>query len=248
MPQPLLKLFLLRAQVISQKSLELAYDERRLASPSGGRDSKCPAPPGRATDAAFDVPRLQSAMEGDQNILRRAVDPRCPDPSCTDCLGCHGKNRSLQHIESFLSGIFRLADQQGYYDGANPVRETSLPHVRPSDETYAYSLEEVLTMIDAVPEPASTLIAAAAFTGARRGELRGMFWENYQNGELLIARSIWNGITTDSEEPNEQGAHSDYWPANQQTCISSQSLGNPTARPVFPNGAKNAVDPVYFAE
>jgi integrase len=61
----------------------------------------------------------------------------------------------------------------------------------------AGALEEVLTMIDAVPEPASTLIAAAAFTGARRGELRGMFWENYSEGELLIARSIWNGITTD---------------------------------------------------
>ena len=52
-------------------------------------------------------------------------------------------------------------------------------------------------MIDAVPEPDSTLIAAAAFTGARRGELRGMFWENNREGELLIARSIWNGITTD---------------------------------------------------
>jgi hypothetical protein len=24
-----------------------------------------------------------------------------------------------------------------------------------------------------------------------------MFWENYREGELLIARSIWNGITTD---------------------------------------------------
>jgi hypothetical protein len=41
------------------------------------------------------------------------------------------------------------------------------------------------------------VIAAAVFTGARRGELRGMFWENYREGELLIARSIWNGITTD---------------------------------------------------
>ena len=61
---------------------------------------------------------------------------------------------SLKHIKSFLSGIFRLADQQGYYEGANPVRETSLPQARPSDETHAYSLEEVLRMIDAVPEPA----------------------------------------------------------------------------------------------
>jgi hypothetical protein len=39
-------------------------------------------------------------------------------------------------------------------------------------------------MMDAVPEPASTLIAAAAFTGTRRGELRGMYWENYKDGEL----------------------------------------------------------------
>jgi integrase len=42
-----------------------------------------------------------------------------------------------------------------------------------------------------------SLRQAAAFTGARRGELRGVFWENYRDGELLIARSIWNGITTD---------------------------------------------------
>ena len=42
-----------------------------------------------------------------------------------------------------------------------------------------------------------SLRQAAAFTGARRGELRGMFWENYRDGESLVARSIWNGITTD---------------------------------------------------
>ena len=52
-------------------------------------------------------------------------------------------------------------------------------------------------MLDAVPEPASTMLATAAFTGARRGELRGTFWENHKDRELLIARSIWNGITTD---------------------------------------------------
>ena len=57
-------------------------------------------------------------------------------------LRSHGENKSLQcfnvnslrHIESFFSGIFRLADQQGYYEGANPVRETSLPQARPADK------------------------------------------------------------------------------------------------------------------
>jgi len=40
---------------------------------------------------------------------------------------------SLKHIKSFVHGIFRLADQQGYYEGANPVRETSLPQLRPEE-------------------------------------------------------------------------------------------------------------------
>lgn len=78
---------------------------------------------------------------------------------------------------------------------------TSLPQSRRPEEAYAYSLEEVLTMIDALPETAATMVAAAAYTGARRGELRGAFWENYRDGELLIARSVWNGITTEPKSP-----------------------------------------------
>ncbi|MBZ5687758.1 MAG: site-specific integrase [Acidobacteriia bacterium] len=150
---------------------------------------------------------------------------------------------SLKHIKSFLSGIFRLADQQGYYEGANPVRETSLPRVRQADETYAYSLEEVLTLIDAVPEPASTLIAAAAFTGARRGELRGMFWENYQEGELLIARSIWNGITTDPKSRKSKAPIPIIPKLAAKLEAHRSSLGKPKTGPVFPNRAGNAVDP-----
>ena len=150
---------------------------------------------------------------------------------------------SLKHVKSFLSGIFRLADQQGYYEGATPVRETSLPHVRQSEETHAYTVEEVTTMMDAVPEPACTLIAAAAFTGARRGELRGMFWENYQNGELLIARSIWNGITTDPKSRTSKAPIPIIGRLAAKLAAHRKRLGNPTTGPIFPNLAKNAVDP-----
>jgi len=150
---------------------------------------------------------------------------------------------SLKHIKSFLSGIFRLADQQGYYEGANPVRETSLPRVRQADETHAYSLEEFLTLIDAVPEPASTLIAAAAFTGARRGELRGMFWENYQEGELLIARSIWNGITTDPKSRKSKAPTPIIPKLAAKLEAHRATIGKPKTGPIFPNGAGNAIDP-----
>jgi len=152
-------------------------------------------------------------------------------------------SNSMKHIKSFLSGIFRLADQQGYFEGANPVREASLPQVRQATDTHAYSLEEVLTMIDAVPEPASTLIAAAAFTGARRGELRGMYWENYKDGELLIARSIWNGITTDPKSKKSKAPIPIIGKLAAKLAEHRKRQGNPTAGPIFPNGARKAADP-----
>jgi integrase len=150
---------------------------------------------------------------------------------------------SLKHSKSFLSGIFRKAAQQGYFDGANPVRDTSLPKARSAEETYAYSLEEVLTMIQAVPEPAATLLSAAAFTGARRGELRGMFWENYKDGELLIARSIWNGIATEPKSRKSKAPIPIIPRLAAVLAAHRARQGHPTAGPMFPNEASKPNDP-----
>ncbi|MCU1299107.1 MAG: phage integrase, partial [Acidobacteriaceae bacterium] len=123
------------------------------------------------------------------------------------------------------------------------VRETSLPQSRSAEDTYAYSLEEILTMVAAVPESAAMLIATAAFTGVRRGELRGMRWENYRDGEILIASSIWNGITT---EPKSKKSRAPIpiigWLATR-LAEHRKSLGNPIAGPLFPNEAGKALDP-----
>lgn len=48
-----------------------------------------------------------------------------------------------------------------------------------------------------LPEPAATAFAIAAYTGLRHGEIQGLLWENYRDGELCVARSIWNGRATD---------------------------------------------------
>ena len=34
---------------------------------------------------------------------------------------------TLKHVKNFLSGIFRHAAQQGYFDGANPVKLAEIP-------------------------------------------------------------------------------------------------------------------------
>ncbi len=105
---------------------------------------------------------------------------------------------SLKRAKSLLSAVFKLAIQQGYYrsEWQNPVRGCSLPKARPENETHAYTLDEVEAMLAALPEPAATIVATAAYTGLRRGELRGLRWENIRDGEILVGCSVWNGIST----------------------------------------------------
>jgi len=48
-------------------------------------------------------------------------------------------------------------------------------------------------MLKVLPEPASTIVAVAAFTGVRKGELRGFVWENYDGAQVQISQSFWRG-------------------------------------------------------
>lgn len=101
---------------------------------------------------------------------------------------------SLHRIKSTISGIFSLAKQQGYFDGENPVRDTRIdPHAAEPQETYAYSLEEIQAILSLLPEPAATAFAFAAFMGLRHGEIEGLLWESYADGEMRITRSVWHG-------------------------------------------------------
>lgn len=76
-------------------------------------------------------------------------------------------------------------------NGANPVRDAVLPKAKAPLETHAYSLKEVLKMIELLPDPVRTIVAVAGFTGLRRGELRGLEVGDYTAGVLMVRRSIW---------------------------------------------------------
>ena len=98
-------------------------------------------------------------------------------------------------------------------------------------------------MLDAVPEPAATMLAAAAFTGVRRGELRGMFWENYKDGEFLIARSIWNGINTNPKSKKSRAPVPIIPQLAAKLSAHRNAQHNPISGPVFRNSAGKPVDP-----
>ena len=112
---------------------------------------------------------------------------------------------TLKHIKNFLSGVFRHAAQQGYFDGASPVKLAEVPAFAPNGaETKPYSLEEVAIMLRVLSEPSTTVVTTAAFTGLRLGELRGLTWESYEPaqdeeslGWLNVTRSVWRSTVGD---------------------------------------------------
>ncbi len=98
---------------------------------------------------------------------------------------------TLRHVKAFLSGVFRYAKRQGVIHSENPIRDVVIPKAKPAGDTYAYSLEEELQMLNILSEPAVTIVAAASFTGPRKGELRGLRWDDYDGGQVRISRSYW---------------------------------------------------------
>src|SRR5215469_1373125 len=79
----------------------------------------------------------------------------------------------IKHIKNFMSGVFSFAIRQDYFDSgkANPVTEVKVPKVKKGKETHAYTLDELVTMLTKVKEPARTMIAVAGFAGLSKSEI-----------------------------------------------------------------------------
>jgi integrase len=150
-----------------------------------------------------------STAKGYRDIWEDHLKPHCSKVWLKDTRTYHvqgwlnqiGKGKlsrnTLKHIKSVISAIFTLAKQQDYFQGENPTRDTATnPGAAEPEETYAYSLDEIESILATLPEPAATAFAVAAYTGLRHGEIQGLQWEDYKDGELQVSRSIWNGQVT----------------------------------------------------
>jgi integrase len=147
--------------------------------------------------------------------------------------GVLGK-RSLQHIKCLISGIFKLAKQQGYFVGENPVRDTAIAATAKEPQaTYAYTLDEIQAILSVLPEPATMIFATAAFTGLRRGELRGLRWEDYSDGEIRVTQSVWEGHVTAPKTHQSRGAVPVIRQLARMLEAQRMRVGNPQFGPMF---------------
>jgi integrase len=146
-----------------------------------------------------------STFRGYRNMWRRYLKPRC-DIMLREFRTVDGErilqsiaeeykltSTTLAHVKALLSGTFRFAKREGVINSENPVRDIVLPKGKPAGETHAYSLEEITRMLKVLPEPTSTIVAVAAFTGVRKGDLRGLLWENYDGEKIMISQSFLRG-------------------------------------------------------
>ncbi len=139
------------------------------------------------------------------------------------------------HIKSFLSGLFRYAKRLGVLNSENPMRDVVLPKARRGKQTYAYSLEEGLRMIEVLPEPAATVVATALFGGFREGELRGLEWESYDGDQICVARSIWHGLVGDPKTPASSAPVPVIPKLAERLNLLRKLQGDPDHGPMFPN-------------
>jgi len=201
--------------------------------------------------------RRASTFRGYKLIWEDYLDPRCCDVRLREFRTCDGEKllaeiarqrvlsrSTLKRIKSLLSGVFKHAKRIGMLNGTNPIQDVSIPQGEEGEETYAYSLEEVTQMLTILPEPAATVVATAAFTGMRRGELRGLLWENYNGTEIWVTQSVWESIVSEPKTRKSKAPIPVIVPLAKRLDAHRFTLGNPTGGYVFPSSTGT---PLNFA-
>ena len=143
--------------------------------------------------------------------------------------------RTLGHIKSMLSGVFTHARRQGILNTPNPMRDVEIPKGKANSETHAYALEEIMRMLAVLPQPVKAIVAAAAFTGARKGELRGFLWENYDGEQISITQSVWRSHVGEPKTVTSKAPIPVIAPLKDFLEWHRIAAGNPATGLMFPN-------------
>ena len=143
----------------------------------------------------------------------------------------HGKKLShgtYKLMKVTLSAIFTEARNLGLYEGVNPTTGVRIPKGKKHGrKRLAYSLEEILKHLQLfksdpiviinedspyTPEIGAGIVRAVigvtAFAGLRRGEVRGLWWDDDGGDLLSICRSMWHSTlknTKTEEDVDEPG-------------------------------------------
>lgn len=162
----------------------------------------------------------KSTEKGYREKWRNYVKPLCSELWLRDVRTCEVQHilssiaaghelshTTLQRCKTLLSAIFSFAKRQGYFDGENPATNTEIPAgTKSSEETYAYTLDEINEILLQLPNPAHAIVAVASYAGLTKSEIEGLRWENYNGKELSVARARVHGVFGEPKTKRRKGA------------------------------------------
>jgi integrase len=84
------------------------------------------------------------------------------------------KQATLSRVKSFMHTVFAETIRLGLHDDVNPASAVKIRCAQRKGETHAYSLADIKSILAAVTEPSRVILAVAAYSGLRRGEIVGL--------------------------------------------------------------------------
>jgi integrase len=179
---------------------------------------------------------------------KHILKPRCGDKLLRDFNTPLGQNLldevarqnptiragTLHKLKSILSAVFKLAIQQDYRPGPNPMRETTLPKALGVQETHAYDLQTIRGILALVPNTCRVIIALAAYAGLSKSEIQGLVWEAYDSTEVAILSSVVNGKRGEPKTKARRDTVPLIEPVRRLLDMHRLALGNPETGVMFP--------------
>ena len=98
---------------------------------------------------------------------------------------------TCMRIRAFLLAVFARAIQTDVWTRNNPLEYVKVGGTVSRPNRRVSTLEEVAAIMKLLHEPARTVVAVAAFTGLRSGEIRGLRWKDFDGTMLTVERSVW---------------------------------------------------------
>ena len=153
---------------------------------------------------------------------------------------------SLAHLRSFLSGVFQYARRSGILNTEN-LCEMSCCQSLDRVMKHTHIPWRTSFMVVVVPEPGATAIATAAFTGARRGEIRGMLWENYEGDQMRITQSVFGSHADEPKTMKSRAPVPAIAPLAKYLARHRAASGNPETGLIFRSKTGTSLDLAQLA-
>ncbi len=150
--------------------------------------------------------------------------------------------KTLLNVLGTLSAMLNKAREWGYVCETVEFGKLALPEASVGSVARFFSADEARRIIEAAPEPYSTMLAVLAMTGIRAGELLGLQVDDldFERRLIFIRRSVWCGRIQTLKSKASAGAlpmpepltlmlksHLRTWPPNPMRLLFVNRLGRP---------------------